>query len=82
MFKGGEHLFVNIFLDKEFVNDHLDVIVLIWIEFNFFADVVFNAVNLDVSTPFRPDVVEEIVIIFAVDFEDRGVNFNFGAFWH
>ena len=79
MLKGGKHLPVNFFLDKKFINDNLKVVFLIGIKFNFLADVMFNTVNSDVSTSLRTDVVEEVVIIFTVNFEDRCVNLDLGS---
>ena len=80
MFQRGKHLLVNILLDKEFVDDDLDVVVFVFVKFDFLADVVRFAVNADVAAPLRADVVKEVVVILAVDFEDRGVDFYFRAF--
>ena len=81
MFKGGEDLLINIFFDKELINNNLNVVFEVRVEFNFFADVVFNSVDSDVSAAFRTDVVKEVIIILAVDFKDGCVDFYLGILW-
>ena len=80
MLQRGKHLLVNIFLDKEFIDDDLDVVVHVFVKFDFLANVVRGAINADMAASLRADVVKKVIVILAVDFEDRGVDFYFRAF--
>ena len=80
MLQRGKHLLVNILLDKEFIDDDLDVVVHVFVKLDFLADVVRGAINADMAASLRADVVKEVIVILAVDFEDRGVDFYFRAF--
>ena len=76
----GDNLFVEPLADDKAVNDYFNEVILPFVKVYFFAQVVHLVVDTQTAVSFGANVVEKIGVVFAVDFEHWGADFNFGAF--
>jgi hypothetical protein len=80
VFQGSGNLFVETFANDKAIDDDFDRVVLVFVEFKFFGQIIDFVVDSKAAIAFGSNVVKEIGIVFIIDFENRRTDFNFCTF--
>ena len=73
-------MLVDAFLNDKLIDDRIDDVVLVFIEFDLVAQIAFLAIDPRVPVSVHTNLFEQIFVVFAENFRDRCSHFDFGSF--